>query len=330
MSKKERGQFFSTNYKTLFSGFELGKYTHYIEPFAGNKDLTLATPNATVTLYDIEPTSPDIVQRDTLLNPPDYTDQYVITNPPYLARNKTTNKEVFNKYGLNDLYKCFIQTLIHSRVLGGVLILPINFFCSNQKADVQLRVSFLELFHINRINLFEYQVFDDTSSAICVFEFRRGAGTKSLPFHIFTTPTVSVFKQIPIIDGCIFGEFNKTVKSDFDVHRLINKHDTLATNIIVKCVDDSKRIHAMMSDKPFYDETTNKSERAYCGLAVGKDGKTLSSEKQVLFVEKFNRFLEINREKYHSLFLASFRENTRKRISFEQIYQIAKIVLVLH
>lgn len=49
----------------------------------------------------------------------------ILTNPPYLARNKSMNKELFDKYNINDLYKCFIEIL-----LDGILIVPLNFIYS--------------------------------------------------------------------------------------------------------------------------------------------------------------------------------------------------------
>jgi hypothetical protein len=43
---------------------------------------------------------------------------------------------------------------------------------------------------------------------------------------------------------------------------------------------------------------------------------------QKKLVEKFNEYLKINREKYNSLFLTNYRENKRKRISFELAFKI--------
>ena len=43
---------------------------------------------------------------------------------------------------------------------------------------------------------------------------------------------------------------------------------------------------------------------------------------QRILVEKFNEYLKINREKYNSLFLTNYRENKRKRISFELAFKI--------
>ena len=77
-------------------------------------------------MYDIDPKKNDIIQRDTLLNPPEYKDQFVITNPTFLARNKSKNKVIYDKYNLNDLSKCFILNLIDNPCRGGILIIPLK------------------------------------------------------------------------------------------------------------------------------------------------------------------------------------------------------------
>ena len=49
---------------------------------------------------------------------------------------------------MNDLYKCFIINLISSKPLGGILIIPLNFWSSIRKSDIQLREQFLNNFDI--------------------------------------------------------------------------------------------------------------------------------------------------------------------------------------
>ena len=70
-----------------------------------------------IELYDIEPKYNDTIKKDTLLEPPIYDNKFVLTNPPYLARNKNEDKTLYDKYNTNDLYKCFIINLIDSFVL---------------------------------------------------------------------------------------------------------------------------------------------------------------------------------------------------------------------
>ena len=82
----------------------------------------------------------DTIKRDTLF-------QIIMVslffNPPYVTRNKSKSKVLYDKYNTNDLYKCFIISLINSGCIGGIMIIP-NFICSIRKADIDLRRSFLK------------------------------------------------------------------------------------------------------------------------------------------------------------------------------------------
>lgn len=112
--------------------------------------------------------------RDTLTNAPDYKDKYIITNPPYLAKNKAKDRAreyLYKKYGTNDLYKCFIVNLIENICLGGVIIIPLNFWCSIRASDIQLRKEFLQVYEVLLINVFEEKVFHDTTYTICAVQF---------------------------------------------------------------------------------------------------------------------------------------------------------------
>jgi hypothetical protein len=93
-----------------------------VDPFAGDWDLlNLAQKHIQVNhahAYDLDPQNPETIQQDTLLHPPDYKGLYVITNPPYLARNKTKDQTIFDKYEVFDLYKAAIETFMGCE--GGV------------------------------------------------------------------------------------------------------------------------------------------------------------------------------------------------------------------
>lgn len=89
MNKKALEQFYTENYKYIFTGFSVPlEITHIIEPFVGKGDLLDFIPNNTnIECYDIEPKISFAIKRDTILNPPDYKNKFIITNPPYLARH---------------------------------------------------------------------------------------------------------------------------------------------------------------------------------------------------------------------------------------------------
>ena len=67
------------------------------------------------------------------------------------------------------------------------------------------------------------------------------------------------------------------------------------------------------------DNTDNLSMRSYASLVIIP---MIDINLQRKLVEKFNEYLKINREKYNSLFLTNYRENKRKRISFELAFKI--------
>jgi site-specific DNA-adenine methylase len=175
MSKSQLGQFYTTNYEYILSNMVIPEgVKNIIEPFVGNGDLLNFVKNKseyTIEVYDIDPKIPNTVKRDTLENPPDYTDKFILTNPPYLAKNRNKSKELYEKYKCNDLYKCFIVSIITNVCQGGIIIIPLNLLSSIRKSDVELRQHFSEIYSIQMINVFEEQVFDDTSYAVCSIYF---------------------------------------------------------------------------------------------------------------------------------------------------------------
>lgn len=336
MSKKSQlGQFFTTNYRYILQNLYIPEnITNIIEPFAGNTDLLSyieCKEKYNIECYDIDPKKDIVVQRDTLQSPPDYDGKFVLTNPPYLARNKCKSKELFDKYNVNDLYKCFLKTLINSNIIGGIIIIPLNFWCSIRLTDVSLRKEFLKRFRVIKVNFFEEQVFDDTSYTVCSFQFESHINTNIDTDHQITFDIYPSKKTLQVVlndynNYTIGGEiYNLPKQTQYSITRLI-QDDTPNTNIIAKCIDDNVNSQIklkIVEDKDlFYDNTPNKSARTYATLVITPE---LSMTQQEDLVEKFNNFLKLKREKYHSLFLTNYRESksiARKRITFELVYNI--------
>ena len=111
--KQILGQFYTTNYKYILQNMTIPKdVVDIIEPFAGNGDLlhfiiddmkNNMDKKYKIECYDIDPKplNPAVksiaelipyVKQDTLMYPPDLNNKFVLTNPPYLARNKCTDK----------------------------------------------------------------------------------------------------------------------------------------------------------------------------------------------------------------------------------------------
>ena len=336
MKKKQKlGQFYTTNYEYILQNFYIPKIIKsIIEPFVGNGDLLKFNniDKLQIEKYDIDPKTHDTIKRDTLLNPPTYKNKFVVSNPPYLARNKNDDKTLYNLYNTNDLYKCFIKQLIDDPPLGGIIIIPLNFWCSIRKQDILLRKQFLKLFKIEKLNIFEEKVFSDTSYSVCSFQFALVENSfNSINATIYPSKKNIIFqlneKNNYIIGGDIYLlEQNPNIYVERLTHKNINGNTKYITNILLKCIDDNKdskiSLKLVPDNELFVDNTQNCSARSYATLIIKP---ALSLEKQKLLIEKFNIFMTFKRKFYHSLFLTNYRESNsiaRKRISFSLAYTI--------
>jgi hypothetical protein len=171
--KKTRGQFYTTNSSYILDGFPLppSDVRCIVEPFAGKGDLMdwLRKSGCTTPIeaYDIEPKGPSIEARDTLTYPPNYQNTWILTNPPYFARNKSAKKEIYDQYDTNDLYKCFLSSVVaQNNCRGGIFIIPAGFFFSPRAIDVRCRDAFMKRFRITKVKYFEESVFSDTTTTI--------------------------------------------------------------------------------------------------------------------------------------------------------------------
>lgn len=336
MSKSNLGQFYTTNYKYILKKFTIpSNITNIIEPFAGQGDLLNIVKDKKITLecYDIEPKQDYIKKRDTLLNPPVYKNKFVLTNPPYLARNKSNNKTIFNKYNTNDLYKCFLEELIINQPIGGIIIIPLNFWSSIRISDISLRQRFLTIFNVLKVNIFEEQVFNDTSYTVCSFQFELGKNDKPIKFNIYPSRKhieITLNNQNKyIIGGKIYKLYhNNNIIIDRLTHLNEYQNKKYITNILVKCIDNNEKNQIQMiyvdENKRYIDNTHALTARAYCTLII-KPAVNVDEQKKL--VNKFNSLLNKYRQKYHSLFLANYREDSRKRISFNLVYRITNYLI---
>ena len=132
--KNQKGQFFTKNSSYILQGFEkFIKGKDVSDPFAGGKDLMVWAKQhgaSRVVGFEIDKKLVDnktIFENDSLNNPKTY--KFVITNPPYLHKNKAnkeTKDECFtdaNKY-FEDLYQISIYSILNSE--EGILIVPLN------------------------------------------------------------------------------------------------------------------------------------------------------------------------------------------------------------
>lgn len=340
MSEVQYCKFYTTNYKYILSNMSIpDNVNHIIEPFVGNGDLLKFINKInkyTIETYDIVPKYATSIKRDTLKNPPCYTNKFVLTNPPYLARNKNINKEIYDKYNCNDLYKCFIINLINNICLGGIIIVPLNFISSIRKADIDLRKKFLEKYSINILNIFEEKVFNDTSYAVCSIYF--------IQKNEFTNDSIEtyIYPSKKHINITLNSENNYTIGGEiyslpnnnkYKISRATRETKDNITNILLKCIDDNINnqlgFKIVSNENRFIDDTPKLSARSYATLVINHN---LSLHEQELLVNKMNDYIKFQREKYNSLFLTNYRDSNtiaRKRISFDLAFKICNYILSL-
>ena len=349
LSKQILGQFYTTKQEYILQGMNIpNNITHIIEPFAGNGDLITFIKKEQeknknknkngfkyiTECYDIDPKHNYITKKDTIKNPPNYNNKYLITNPPYLARNKSKNKLLFDKYDVNDLYKCVIKEILTNMCLGGIIIIPLNFWSSIRTADIELRKSFLEIYDIVLLNIFEEQVFDDTTYTICSFQFElKKNSDNQLNIIIYPSKTIIQTELNDHNNFMIGGDiYNLKLNNKYKITRLTTKNRSKSnTNILVKCIDDNSKSQIGLSfveDKDIYvDDTPNQTARTYATLIIEPK---IDKDKQKQLIIKFNKYLDEYRKKYNSLFLTNYRESkdiARKRISFNLVYSITEYIL---
>jgi len=352
INKQMLGQFYTTHHEYILQNMKIpDSITNIIEPFTGNGDLIsfiekqqkINNVNYNIECYDIEPTKNSITKQDTINNPPSYNNKYLITNPPYLARNKCKNKLLFDKYDVNDLYKCVIKEILTNVCLGGIFIIPLNFWSSIRVADIKLRQAFLEKYNVLLLNIFEEQVFDDTTYTICSFQFElkkninnentNNENTNILNIIVYPSKTI-IETELNSANNFMIGGaiYNLKLKNNYKITRLTTKNKEKSnTNILVKCIDDNSNSQIGLSfveDKDIYiDSTPNQTARTYASLIIEPKIDTVKQQQLVI---KFNNYLNEHRKKYNSLFLTNYRESkdiARKRISFDLVYSITEYIL---
>jgi len=338
-NKKNRGQFYTTNSSYILDGFPLppSDIRCIIEPFAGKGDLIEWVKQSgcasEIEAYDIEPKGKNIKKRDTLTNPPDYNNTWIITNPPYLARNKSEKKDIYELYDTNDLYKCFITSIVkQNNCRGGILIIPAGFFFSPRDIDVRCRDAFMKKYKITKVKYFEESVFDDTTTTIVAFSFEKAnidLQEQNVEWLMMPSNVQKEFNMSCSNDWIIGGDiYNLSNPEKISVRRYVEGHklreNEQQLNITLNALDSgTKEGRISLTYKKDYIYPAKECSRTYATFRI--TGKTLTESEQIQICKDFNEFFEQKRKDTWSLFLPQFRESkeyARKRIPFELAYRI--------
>ncbi len=173
--KVQHGQYFTKNNPFYLNSFKewfdlIPKKERFLEPFAGSNNLLKMISevygNFEFGSFDIEPPKENlfkiskIIKQDTLKNMPEGYD-FIVTNPPYLAKNSSTRKGL--KWHENnrhdDLYKFCLEKMLDKYNFVAAII-PESFIVAN-------------LFHDRLYGVISLtqEMFSDTDCPVCIALF---------------------------------------------------------------------------------------------------------------------------------------------------------------
>ncbi len=313
MNKKELGAFYSTNVDKIFENHEmLIKDKTIIDPFCGEKDLLKwATKHgaAQTTGADINRNvKPDIL-INSILTPINYSVfDMVVTNPPYLLNNKTKNSKPFMMWKAKDLYKASLLSIAET-ANELLAIVPSNMFFDK---DSNFRERFYSKMKIESVVCFDEQVFDDTTTRVCVIYATKGK-------------TISLFGH-ELYNTFVGKDWYTLVGSgERDVKRLTLGNES-NSRIKIRTTDTGSKggeIKAYI-DEPFFGKI---SDRNFMTIVLPEN---VTEETEREMVERFNSILNENREKYNSMFLTNFLagkdKQMRKRITFRDALSLMSVI----
>ena len=314
--KQKHGQYFTTNSATLLEGYEhVVRGRSVTEPFAGGGDLTqwcLDNGATEVIQYDIEPTNTEILQNDSILRPVLDT-PVVVTNPPYLSKNKNKDKTAYNLWEQNDLYKCHLAAIVANRVESGILILPSNFLSERHS---RARDMFFSYYRMNKVKYYRTQVFEDATTGIVVFDFERWTpqSTMTCEYEIFyDTHSVKETYTSHEKYGWLVGEEFLQITHNTTPYKveILREGMTSNSNIVIGLLDKGK-----YSLGAHY----NSGDPIYCAPKAFTTYQCIlptqyTEKQQQEIVSSFNSLLNMYREQYHSLFLSNYMGAEQKILS---------------
>ncbi len=325
-TKVKFGQFYTTRAKYIIGNLlnDLPKGLVVVEPFCGQGDLLIFDNE--YEIYDIYPKIDNCEKRDTLTYPPNYEGKLVVTNPPFLAKNKNKDKTLYDLYEVGDLYKASIKSILPCS--GGILIVPLNFFCDE---DNSFREKFFNRFDLIRLNIFEETVFDDTTYTICSFSFKlkeNETDVDTIECNFFPSKEVRMFDLKKSSGYRIGSDFLDIIESvdNIGIKRLTSGKIP-NSNLYLRAIDtgsETGRISLMINEEHFFGK---ESDRTFATLIMDKH---YTREQEEKICSEFNRILEMYRKEYNSMFLTNYRNSStyaRKRISFDVAYKLISYII---
>jgi len=250
------------------------------------------------------------------------------------------------------LYQVSIYSILDSE--EGILIVPLNFLCAENSKKI--RNLFFEKFKIVKLNVFSQQVFEDTTYNVISFYYKKKKG-----FSDKNKISATIFPKKEKINFVIERKFGwqlggnfinqvKNAKNYLEIFRLTenflksgsyevkmalqnikeiknyniheNVKNILKNNILfLRAIDSKNGKKIQLEDIRKYNILGLIGKNTSRNMAHIIFGQKIPINEQEKLMQEFNQELNRNRRKYFSFFLTNFRDNGRKRISFDFTYK---------
>lgn len=337
-----------------------------IDPFAGNQDLInwSRKNNCKKAIgFDCDKKYVDdknVLNNDSINSPQKY--KFVCTNPPYLHKNKADKKTKERFFSgihssFEDLYQVSIFSI--SNCEEGILIVPLNFLCAENSKKI--RNLFFDKFDIVKLNIFSEQVFEDTTYNVISFYFKRkkeNSGKIKIPAIIFPEKKQITFTIEKKYNWQFGGDFINRIKNtenhlgifrlteDYlrsgeykvelafqniknkkplriskDIKKLIEKNI-----LFLRAIDSKNGKKIQLEDIRKYGVSGLVGKNTSRNMAHLIFKEEVAINEQIELMRRFNEELNEGRSKYLSFFLTNFRDNNRKRISFDLAYKFLNYI----
>lgn len=319
------GQYFTVNANKVLKNFtNLPKGRVVVDPCAGAGDLLdWARQNGATNCigYDIEPNGDNIIYNDMFDTPVDCDGKLVITNPPYLSRNRADDKTPFQKWNQSNLYKCYLATLISSNVDEAIIIQPSNFLCESNATARNMLFSHYSIIYAER---WQEKIFPDVSIGIMVMHIKRSVSAIQEFDYLNRTTGRLVKMKLNPVNGWLHGdEFFKELPNDFYRFEKVDVGmDSPNSKIVVSLLDKGTYglgFHFNEKEDIFC------KPKSFTTYQINTP-KRISKKKQREIVDGANKFLNTYRKKYDSMFIGEYIDFDQRILSRSYVNKI----LTLH
>ena len=336
------------------------------DPFAGNQDLLNWSKKhncKSAVGFDFDEKYVDnhnVFFNDSLESPKKY--KFICTNPPYLHKNKISNeyKNIFYKTQnliFEDLYQIALKSCFDCE--EGIIVIPLNFLCAENSRKI--RELFFSKFSIVKLNIFTQKVFNDTTYNVISFYFKKNSKISDINIFDATIYPQNINIKIELskkLNWQFGGDFIKKIKKtknslgifrltedfiekgnkkiDIAIQNLNQKQqinasenfiNMLQKNILfLRAIDSKNGKKIQLEDIREYNVSALVGKNTSRNMAHLIFKKPITLEEQSKIIEIFNKQLNENRSKYFSFFLTNFRDNNRKRISFDTAYKLINLI----